>query len=71
MAKLMKRKTKTLDERAKRKKLEKEEMKFSVFLQRDSAISTQGGVVSSDDELHSLDYDFYRQNCPQAESIIR
>ncbi|KAF9678644.1 hypothetical protein SADUNF_Sadunf07G0056100 [Salix dunnii] len=44
-------------------------MKFSVFLQRDSAISSQGGVVSSDDELHSLDYDFYRQNCPQAESI--
>ncbi|KAF9678639.1 hypothetical protein SADUNF_Sadunf07G0055400 [Salix dunnii] len=89
MAKLMKRKKKTLvfifiisvihflkspseieDERAKREKLEKEEMKFSVFLQRDSAISSQGGVVSSDDELHSLAYDFYRQNCPQAESIL-
>ncbi|KAB5547952.1 hypothetical protein DKX38_011358 [Salix brachista] len=90
MAKLMKRKTKTLififiisvilslkfpseieDERAKREKLEKEEMKFSVFLQRESAISTQGGVISSADELHGLEYDFYRQNCPQAESIVR
>ncbi|KAJ6419673.1 hypothetical protein OIU84_029737 [Salix udensis] len=90
MAKLMKRKTKTLififiisvilslkfpseieDERAKREKLEKEEMKFSVFLQRESAMSTQVGVISSADELHGLEYDFYRQNCPQAESIVR
>ncbi|KAG5241591.1 Peroxidase [Salix suchowensis] len=59
------------DERAKREKLEKEEMKFSVFLQRESAMSTQGGVISSADELHGLEYDFYRQNCPQAESIVR
>ena len=59
------------DERAKREKLEKEEMKFSVFLQRESAISTQGCFISSADELHGLEYDFYRQNCPQAQSIIR
>ncbi|XP_061948599.1 putative Peroxidase 48 [Populus nigra] len=91
MAKLMKRKTKTLivifiisvilslkfpseieeEERAKREKLEKEERTFSVFLQRESATSTRGGVVSLADELHGLEYDFYRQNCPQAESIVR
>ncbi|KAL3583923.1 hypothetical protein D5086_014984 [Populus alba] len=91
MAKLMKRKTKTLiaifiisvilslkfpseieeEERAKRQKLENEEKTFSVFLQRESATSTRGGVVSLSDELHGLEYDFYRQNCPQAESIVR
>jgi hypothetical protein len=91
MAKLMKRKTKTLivifiisvilslkfpseieeEERAKREKLEKEEKTFSVFLQRESATSTRERVVSLADELHGLEYDFYRQNCPQAESIVR
>ncbi|KAJ6907829.1 Peroxidase 48 [Populus alba x Populus x berolinensis] len=59
------------EERAKRQKLENEEKTFSVFLQRESATSTRGGVVSLSDELHGLEYDFYRQNCPQAESIVR
>ena len=59
------------EERAKRQKLENEEKTFSVFLRRESATSTRGGVVSLSDELHGLEYDFYRQNCPQAESIVR
>ncbi|XP_050221353.1 putative Peroxidase 48 [Mercurialis annua] len=43
-----------------------EDINFSVFLQRDEILGSYSMA-----DTHDLEYDFYRQICPQAESIVK